>query len=69
MSVPDPAVDLDRAIGDLREAAARLRSGEADADEAAALVERCAELASELGSRLDRQARAAGDAPGQETLL
>ena len=41
-----------------------------DSDEAADLVERCAELAARLGAR-DRRARAAaaGESEGQERLL
>lgn len=63
--------ELDSLIGELDEAAARLRSGELGGDEAAALVERCAELAARLGSELERHARAAPEdaPPGQETLL
>ena len=60
----------------LEEAAARLRGGELTADEAAALVERCAELAAELAAELDRRAREAqletdsdSSIPGQEELL
>jgi exonuclease VII small subunit len=68
---PDPAAALDTAVSELEAAAARLRAGDLDSDEAAALVERCAELAARLASELDRAARAASDpAPtGQETLL
>jgi predicted DNA-binding transcriptional regulator YafY len=62
---------LDELIGELERAAARLRSGELSPDEAAALVERCAELAGRVDSELERQARAAGEEPlpGQEELL
>ena len=64
--------DLDTLVRDLEEAATRLRSGDLDAREAAALVERCAELAGRAGSELDRAARAAEreePAWGQEQLL
>jgi hypothetical protein len=64
--------DLDRAVTELQDAAARLRAGQIDADEAAALVERCAELAARVGSQLDRAGREAErDEPveGQEQLL
>jgi hypothetical protein len=63
--------DLDAAIAELRDAAARLRDDELDADAAAALVERCAELAADIGAALDREARAARaePPPGQESLL
>jgi exonuclease VII small subunit len=62
---------LDSLIEELEQTAARLRSGELDADAAAQAVERCAELATELGSDLDVQARAATatEPPGQEKLL
>ena len=58
-------------VAELEQAAARLRSGELDADAAAELVERLADLAGRLGSQLDREARAAAAEPaqGQETLL
>jgi hypothetical protein len=54
---------------ELEELAARLRSGEIEAAEAAELVERCAELAGRLGAELDAQSRAASEAEGQERLL
>ena len=62
---------LDSLIDELEQTAARLRSGELDSDAAAQAVERCAELATGLGSDLDLQARAASAAepPGQEKLL
>jgi hypothetical protein len=61
--------ELDAAVRDLERAAARLRSDEIEPEEAAELVERCAELAAALGSALDRQAAAAGEAPrGEESL-
>jgi hypothetical protein len=61
--------DLDVLVGDLEKAAAQLRSGELDADGAAALVDECAHLASRAAAELDRQARAAEPAPGQDSLL
>jgi len=62
---------LDAAASELEAAAGRLRAGDLGPDEAAALVERCAELAARLGSELDRAARAAAEPmpTGQETLL
>jgi hypothetical protein len=61
---------LDGLIEQLETAAARLRSGELDSDQAAALVERCAELAAGIGTDLDAESRAASQAPaGQERLL
>jgi hypothetical protein len=47
----------------------KLRSGAVDSDEAADLVERCAELAARLGAEIDTRARAAGESEGQERLL
>jgi len=64
--------DLDRLVSELQDTAARLRAGEIDAEEAAALVERCSELAAQVGSRLDQAGREAErDEPveGQEQLL
>ena len=62
---------LDEAIAELQQAAERLRAGEIDGDEAAALVERCADLAAEIGQALEREAREARaePLPGQEKLL
>ena len=61
---------LDQLIEELEQAATQLRSGELDAEAAADLVERCAELAARLGGGLEEQARAGeAGAPGQETLL
>jgi hypothetical protein len=64
--------EIDALIRELENASARLRSGEMEADEAAGLVERCAELAGRVGAELDRAAREADrEAPGdgQEQLL
>lgn len=62
---------LDSLIEELEQTAAQLRAGELEADDAATAVERCAELASQLGGELDAQARAASaeEPPGQEKLL
>ncbi|TMK62997.1 MAG: exodeoxyribonuclease VII small subunit [Actinobacteria bacterium] len=62
---------LDDAIAELESAAARLRSGDIESDEAAALVERCAELAARVGAELDRRSSADPDdlPAGQERLL
>jgi hypothetical protein len=62
---------LDSLVEELEETAARLRSGALDGDDAAAAVERCADLASRIGAELDLQARAAAaeEPPGQEKLL
>jgi hypothetical protein len=40
-----------------------------DPEEAAELVERCAELAARLGGEVDAQARRADETEGQERLL
>jgi len=72
MSAPgsDPAGTLEVAVAELEAAAWRLRAGDLDAEDAATLVERCAELAARLGGELDRAARTAAEpASGQETLL
>jgi hypothetical protein len=65
--------DLDGRLAELREAATRLRALPADApaEDAAALVQRCAELAGEVASELERRYRdaRAEPSPGQETLL
>jgi len=64
--------ELDAAVRELERTAARLRTEEIEPEEAAELVERCAELAGRVGAALDREAdarsAAAGD-PGQERLL
>jgi hypothetical protein len=61
--------ELDTLVRELEDVAGRLRSGDLEAEEAAALVERCAELAARIGSELDAQSRAASEAEGQERLL
>jgi hypothetical protein len=57
---------IETLASELEQAAARLRSGETDPAEAAELVDRCAQLAAELGAELDRESSGAG---GQEQLL
>ena len=47
----------------------KLRADAIDADEAAGLVERCAELAQRIGAEIDARSRSAGEAEGQERLL
>jgi hypothetical protein len=59
----------ERLAEELEAVAARLRAGEVDPVQAAELVERCAELASELGAEVDARARRAGETEGQERLL
>ena len=58
--------DLNSLIHELESVAERLRREQLDPAEAAALVERCAELAGQLGGELDARGRAA---EGQERLL
>jgi hypothetical protein len=62
---------LEDLVGELEDAATRLRSGRISPEQAAALVERCADLAARVDSELERQARAAREdpLPGQEELL
>jgi hypothetical protein len=63
--------ELDAAIAELERAAARLRAEEIEPEEAAELVERCAQLAAQVGSELDSHAAASSheSPPDQETLL
>jgi len=63
--------ELESIARELEDAAGRLREEGLDPDEAADLVERCAELATRAGQELEREARATpgGEQPGQETLL
>jgi len=63
--------DLEALSSELEQLAERLRSGALDPGEAAAAVERCAELAARLGGELDAAARGASreDLEGQERLL
>jgi hypothetical protein len=56
-------------VEELESVAARLRAEDLDGEAAAALVERCAELAGRIGAELDARSRAAGDTEGQEPLL
>ena len=69
MSSEHQPSSLDALAAALEEAAEKLRSGELEADEAAALVERCAELAQRIGAEIDARSRSAGEAEGQERLL
>jgi hypothetical protein len=63
---PEP---LEVLAGELEAAAEQLRSGELDAQQAAELVERCAELAARIGAEIDARARGAAESEGQERLL
>ncbi len=67
--------DLSALARELERTATRLREEALDGEQAAALVERCAELAARIASALDGQARGLhaelplDDAPEQERLL
>ena len=61
--------ELERLAEELESVADKLRSGAVDSDEAASLVERCAELAQRIGAEIDSRSRAAAEAEGQERLL
>ena len=54
---------------ELEAVADKLRADAVDSDEAADLVERCAELAGRLGAEIDTRARGAAESEGQERLL
>jgi hypothetical protein len=60
MTEPDR---LDTLVERLEHLAAELRSGQLDADRAAALVDDCARLAAEAGAELERRVRAAESVP------
>ena len=65
----DVAPGLEELAADLEAVADKLRSEAIDGDEAADLVERCAELAQRIGADIDARSRSAGEAEGQERLL
>jgi hypothetical protein len=67
--VNEVAPGLDELAAELEAVADKLRSEAIDGDEAADLVERCAELAQRIGSEIDARSRTAGEAEGQERLL
>jgi hypothetical protein len=60
---------LDELAAELEVVADKLRSEAIDPDEAANLVERCAELAQRIGVEIDARSRSAGEVEGQERLL
>jgi hypothetical protein len=60
---------LEELASELEAVADKLRSEAIDAEEAAGLVERCADLAQRIGSEIDARSRSAGEAEGQERLL
>jgi hypothetical protein len=60
---------LEHLTAELESVADKLRSEAVDSDEAADLVERCAELAQRIGTEIDARSRSAVEAEGQERLL
>ena len=60
---------LEELAAELESVADKLRSEAVDSEEAADLVERCAELAQRIGAEIDARSRSAGEAEGQERLL
>ena len=60
---------LEELTAELESVADKLRSEAIDHEEAADLVERCADLATRLGAELDERGRSAGRREGQERLL
>lgn len=64
----DPT-SLEELTEELEAVADKLRAGAVEPAEAAELVERCAELAAQLGSEVDARARSASETEGQERLL
>jgi len=67
--VNDGAPGLEELAAELEAVADKLRADAIDSDEAADLVERCAELAQRIGTEIDARSRSAGEAEGQERLL
>ena len=69
---PDRLSALDVSVAELEKAAERLRAGSLAPDEAAELVEHCAELAARVGGELERLSQTTAAEPpasSQETLL
>ena len=66
MNDPTSLIELTE---ELEAVADKLRAGAVEPAEAAELVERCAELAAQLGSEVDARARSASETEGQERLL
>ena len=60
---------LEELASELESVADKLRAEAIDAEEAADLVERCADLAQRIGAEIDARTRSAGAAEGQERLL
>ncbi len=66
MNTPDSLTAL---AEELEAVVDKLRADAVDSDEAADLVERCAEMAVRLGAEIDARARGAAESEGQERLL
>jgi hypothetical protein len=60
---------LEQLAAELEAVADKLRAEAIDGDEAADLVERCADLAQRIGAEIDARGRSAAEAEGQERLL
>jgi hypothetical protein len=67
--VTDETPTLEELASELEAVADKLRADAIDSEEAADLVERCADLAQRIGAEIDARSRAAGEAEGQERLL
>lgn len=52
---------LEQLVAHLEQAAARLRDGELEPDQAAGLVEECARIAGDAANELERRVRSAAD--------
>ena len=65
----DETPTLEELASELEAVADKLRADAIDAEEAANLVERCADLAQRIGAEIDARTRSAGEAEGQERLL
>jgi exonuclease VII small subunit len=62
--------ELEELVAELENTADQLRAGDLSPEDAAAAVERCAELAARVGATLDAEAREPDETrPGQEELL
>ena len=66
MNQPDSLAGL---ADELEAVADKLRADAVDSDEAADLVERCAEMAARIDAEIDARARGAAESEGQERLL
>ena len=71
MSEPHDPATLEALVGQLEAAAAELRGGELAPEQAAALLDTCAQAAAQASSELERLTRAAASepAPGQDRLV